>query len=477
MTLEARGRHPRSTVELSARLANGSGEGSLHLHVASPSSLLRGRVPDGLDLAHAALDLRARGTWRGLDGDAPSLDHHVESSLTRVSFERPGVTAQVPRLALTLDHQGRGAVHRATARVVIDAPTLDGAELEAPLTVGAEASLHLGARTAHLEATMGGPRELSLRLRADATLEADGSVQHTEQLELARFGALSGLVPTRIRDEHRVAIHPLALTVEGHGRLGRVVAPDLSGLVEWDGTLQQSLTARLSGLRYRPDGVRLVVPEVRVTAEIDERPDALAVRAVLDLPRLDFEDPTAHWTVHGARQNLRLRSRGPLSAGRLVLEVDGTMDRVEQDLFEAYPMEELSLAARFRMDGFEEMRLRRLTLSNPRGGTHIELSKTLDRVRATVDGSTERGWVRGSQLLVLRGRVEQDLARIDGAPERLRARPARGALRAHVWRRLAVSRRRDGEPPRRRSGAARERAGARGPRRTRPAGGGHRVDA
>lgn len=419
MTLTARGNLPHTTLEIAARLADGAGDGTLHAHVAPLSALAPGAVPEGLDLTHAALDVRARGRWSGLAGRAPVLDHHVEVSLTRTEYEQPGLTLELPRVGLTLDHHGRGDDHRVTARVVLDPPRIDGQRLEQAIVLTTEASLDVGRWAGHLESVVGGPGELAIRLRADAALDAEGTLRHTERLTLSGLGPLAGLIPTGVRDEHPIALDPLILSLEGSGNLTRIPGADLSRMAEWDGTLQQNLALTLTGVRYTPEGTSVVVPEVRLSAEVQETPDALSVEASLELPRLDLEDPSAHYTLLGTRQNVHVRSQGPLSEGRLVVEMDGTIERVEQDLLAAYPMEDLSLTARFRMDGFESMELRRFTLVNARGGTRLELSKTLDRVRAAVD-DTERG--RGSQHLVLRGELHQELSRLDAAPELLRAR-------------------------------------------------------
>lgn len=418
VSITARSAHPHLDLELIARSADGHGEGTVTLRAQPAGALLR-PLPEGLDLDRAALDVRARATWHGLDARAPSIDQHVEASLTQVAFARPGVRLDAPRVALTLDHRARGPVHDATARVLIDPPTIDDALLEGALELRAEARLDRAARAVHVDARVTGPRELAVALRADGTFDADGTLHHTAQLELARLSALEGLVPASTRVSHPLDYHALAMTMQGSGRIPHFATPALDALVEWSGTLQQSLTATVSGLRYTPEGVVLTVPELQLRADIDETPDSLGVVGHVDVERLDFEDPSAHWTVRGVSQNLRLRSRGPLSQGRLVLELDGGIRRVQQDLIPAYPMAELALTARFRMDGFESMELRRLSLVNPRGGTQLELRKTLDRVGAAVDG--ERSDLRGSQHLVLSGRLEQDLARIDRAPGLLRA--------------------------------------------------------
>ncbi|MBX3270618.1 MAG: hypothetical protein KF729_10170 [Sandaracinaceae bacterium] len=431
VALSARGRFAPLTLEASARLAGGAGEVSVHasatpLHALLAALLGPSGVPGGVDLHRSGLELTLRGTYRGLDTDAPVLDHQLRGDLRALELRHPGVEVALPHAGLTVTHHGAGDAHRLELRASFDRLAIDGETLSRPITIEATARGDLAAHDAHVEATLGGPGALRGQLVLDARAPAGGDLQISERVTLSGLGAVAGLIPTRIRDAHPVDHDALALEVTGEGTLVGFLAPDRSGPSQaWDGAFRHRGEATLRGVRYHPEGLTIAAPEVRLTLDSSGDDDHLFAEATLRVPRLDYEDATHHVVVHDGLQRLHVRTEGELThGGRVVVETDGRLARVEQDFLPAYPMEDVSLEARLCVDALDSLELERLVLDNPRGGTRLELSKRLARSRAvdTESASGERRRVRGGQYVSLRGQLVQDLARIDGSPETLRAR-------------------------------------------------------
>ncbi|MBX3246663.1 MAG: hypothetical protein KF901_05715 [Myxococcales bacterium] len=443
-TLRVRGRLASAyTLDVGARLADGAAEADAHLHVAPLGALgALVELPESVRLAEGTLDLRARGRYGALESADPSLSHHLELVVERIGVREEGADLHLPRVALTVDHQGRGASHEAQLRLRVASPRLNDETLSGELTLRADARLDGAAQRAHVEVRAAGLGELELEATLDAHGEAGGRVRHTERVITRGLDGLTALLPPSVRAGLDVDLARIGVEIEGGGTLDHVVDLRAGGVdpaLAREAAFEQELRAHVTGVRYAPEGLKVEVPETRF--ELRARGDVARVVAEVDLhvPLVDVEDSLHHVTLHGAEQQLRFESRGPLEDAHFDVHVDAQLARVEQDFSPVYPMEQVVLGIDFGMSGLDAMELRRLELVNARAGTRLELSKTLTRSRAVEvdlaasadglpadlatngDGPARRA-ARGGEHLVLRGQLTQDLSRLDAAPDALRAR-------------------------------------------------------
>jgi hypothetical protein len=408
--LRASGRLAPFEVDLDLALRGGDGEGSATLRV-EPARALASFVslPEGLDLDRATISLDARGQWRGLASASPALEHHATLDAHRVSWARPDVTLAMPHVRSVMAHEGRGTRHEATLSLTVAPPTLDGVTLDRPFTL--EARGELDGVLGRLEARADGPGGLAMRGDANVAMGA-GEVRHDERLALAGLGVLGLLIPAHVRDAHPLDVDAISLELRGEGSVSELDADEP--------LLRQLVWGTVRGLRYHPEAITIASPEVQVEVDLERRGARVGAEVRLAHDRVEIEDPVHHHlTVHGLTERVAITSS---EAGRVGLEIAGRIERVETDFAPAYPMEDLTLGGHVTIDGGRSVEIEDLVFENPRGGTRVALTKTMSRApRGAREGDEGQGVRRGDRML-LRGQLEQDLARIDAAPDRLRAR-------------------------------------------------------
>ncbi|MCU0671305.1 MAG: hypothetical protein MUE69_00785 [Myxococcota bacterium] len=424
-----------------ARFDRGAGELDVELRGRTVAMIAPLLGLDELALERARANLTLHGTYAGLDRADPTIAHRGELRLRRIGLRGEGGAPLVfPRIVATLDHTARAAIHDATLRLEIEPPTLGEETLPHGVTLVTTARADLQALSIHTETRSENAGDMSFALDVDANLEADGTLVHRERLVAEGLRGLSQWLPPE------VPVRVDSAQIDGEGRVLHAIdaaAP----------SFEQTVAARLATVSYAEGEVRATLPEVRFEAQLRGDPSGHSGESAVHLPLVDVLDGLHHVTFHGAEQRVRWASRGPIeddstgSAGSaadfaLDVHIDSELARVEQDFVAAYPMEGVTLDVDLAIDGARSVRMDHFALVNERGGTRLEMNKTLDRgssfaLDASEDamatdeavegdlaheGVAVRRTARRGESLVLRGRLEQDLSRLDGAPEDLVAR-------------------------------------------------------
>lgn len=414
---------------LRARFDRGAGELDVELRGRTVAMLGPLLGMDELALERARARMNLHGTYAGLDRANPTITHRGELTLRRIGFRgESGAPLVFPRIIATLDHRARAAIHDATLRVEIEAPTLGEETLPHGVTLVTTARADLDALTMHTETRSENAGEMSLSLDVDASLDENGTLVHRERLVAEGLRGLAAWLPLDLHARVESA------QLEGEGRVHHAIDAATP-------TFEQSVAVRLGELTYVDGELRATLPEARFEAQLRGDPSAYSGESAVHLPLVDVLDGMHHVTFHGAEQRVRWVSRGPIDSLALDVHVDSQLARVEQDFVPSYPMEDLTLDIDLAIDGLRSVRMDHFALVNARGGTRLEMNKTLDRGRSyAIDGDAEgmstddavendlarvgaeARVARRGEHLVLRGRLEQDLARLDGAPEELVAR-------------------------------------------------------
>lgn len=414
---------------LRARFDRGAGELDVELRGRTVAMLGPLLGMDELALERARARMNLHGTYAGLDRANPTITHRGELSLRRFGFRgETGAPLVFPRITATLDHRARATLHDATLRVEIEAPTLGEETLPHGVTLVTTARADLDALTIHTETRSENAGEMSLSLDVDASLDASGTLVHRERFVAEGLRGLAAWLPPDLHARVESA------QLEGEGRVHHAIDAATP-------TFEQTVAVRLGGLTYVDGELRATLPEARFEAELRGDPSAYSGESAVHLPLVDVLDGMHHVTFHGAEQRVRWVSRGPIESLALDVHVDSQLERVEQDFVPTYPMEDLTLDIDLAIDGLRSVRMDHFALVNARGGTRLEMNKTLDRGRSYAIDANAEGMstdeavendlahegaearvARRGEHLVLRGRLEQDLARLDGAPEELVAR-------------------------------------------------------
>ena len=414
-TLHATGRLAPFRIDLEGRLAQGEVDADLQVRVDALGrswAAITPADPQVLDLSRAGLDLRAKAAWRGLESATVKLDHHVEVAISDIGTSLQGVRAELPRVELVFDHRRSEQDHIGEVRARVIDPVVNDLPIAGSFMVDAELELDDRGGMQRLRSTLSGPQSWGLHADLSADLRDPEVVRHTERLAVAHVDRLIAAVPELARHARDLELADTSIELEGEGTIGGRRQAGLE--------LNQHASVTVRGLRYAPEGLLVALPQMRVELEATGTSEALSTKARLDLPRVDIEDRQYHLTLHEAKQQLDITVVGLDATPSVSVDVDGRIARVEQDVWSVYPMEDLSLTGRLLVEGPGHVELDRFVIENALGGTRLELHKQLGELGRARAGDTARA-TRGRHL-ALRGRIVQDLARLDAAPHLLRAR-------------------------------------------------------
>ncbi len=461
---EARGEAPPTfedgprerTLRAGVRAHFDRGAGELDVELRGRTVAMIGPLlgMDELALERARANLTLHGTYAGLDRADPTIAHRGELRLRRIGLRGEGGAPLVfPRIVATLDHTARAAIHDATLRLEIEPPTLGEETLPHGVTLVTTARADLNALSIHSETRSENAGDMSFALDVDANLETDGTLVHRERLVAEGLRGLSQWLPPEL------PVRVDSAQIDGEGRVFHAIdaaAP----------SFEQTVRVAASSLRYRErGGIRVRVPKVLVSSTLrgDER--SLAGEAALEITTIDVVDGLHRVTATDTRQALRFESQGSPENRRTTLHTEGSIGLVEQDFVPAYPMEAITLVGDVTTDR-RSFRIDRLVLANERGGTRLELSQEVERIgldheealarqaaerarraatpltpeeqareerraqrraeRAAREAAEGRGppppvETAAPVRVTMRGRLQQDLARLDGAPSALAA--------------------------------------------------------
>ncbi|MCB9614781.1 MAG: hypothetical protein H6722_20270 [Sandaracinus sp.] len=409
---------------------------------------------DELALERARARATLHGTYANLDRDEASIAHRGELRLRRIGYRgQKGEPLVFPRIVATLDHRARGVVHDATLRLELEAPTLGEETLPHGITLVTTARADLRALSVHTETRSEDAGEIQLALDVDASLDEEGSIVHREHLVASGLHGLAAWMPPNLPARLDSA------EVEGEGHVFHAIDAQAP-------TFEQTMRVAASSFAY-VDGERLQleIPKLLFAGKL--RGDATGYEgdADVELTTLDATQGLYRLTVHDTRQLVHFASKGSGRTWRGTLHTEGSVGEVEQDFVPAYPMASIALVADVAADS-RSMRLEQLVLTNERGGTRLELQQSFERIgmdheealarrqaelerRAATpltpeeQAREERRRIRRAERdareaaapprrpapapatparVVLTGRLEQDLARLDGAPRELSAR-------------------------------------------------------
>ncbi len=408
-----------------------------------------------LKLVDSAASLRATVALTGLAGalrvvsDATARVDHVDVVVNGHALRAPYVSAVVHH---TLDHDG--GHHTATARVtaadpgvevervghdvVVDmagdlrVPTLSG-ELRVSAAAG-EVAVLLGALQLRppSESSSPSPSSPSSSPSPAASGEvAQGGrvVTHELQLGLQHLDAVAALVPLGLRDAAALDLRQLSVGLTSSGQTSGF--DDDTGAIAgaWPRRLSgaHTLRVRLANLRSSPHKTLLEVPEATLSAQLGLRDGAMEGQVLLEVPQGTLAIDAQEYLLTDLDQRVHITSTGPIVDGQVQLTLDGAVGRLEQNLYRPYPVEDATVTGHIHFEGTSSIVIDDLIIANPRGGTRLLLEKRLgsadgrkkiDDVDRERDDDSDRDGdddlaAGAGQRLMMTGRLDQDLARLD----------------------------------------------------------------
>jgi hypothetical protein len=429
-TLDGRFALPPLTGELSARLEGRGARAHLSGRAASLGAL-GALVPADLgltvDLSRTGLELEADAALADLAAPDRHLEARASMTLRALDARRGPVHLSAARASLATALVRHAGEDTARVSLTVDAPAVDDALLPGALVLDADAQLQRRAGQGRLQLTLsalGDPRVTSsLRFRR----ASDGVVHHEVSADVRALGPLAPLAAAVSGTPSAFDLERLGAHLEARGHTQGLLDAALTPVDGWragsDTALQASLT--LTDVVHRDDGEAVQAPRVEVHLDAGVLHGEVELSSRIEVPRVDADLGQQHATLSGVHQALSVRSAGTPDAGLLHLRLEAAVDDVDQNVLPAWRPDDLRVTGEARVDRLSALSVDRLVLESPHAGTRLTLTKRLAAERAPprAPGATAPAlWDPGGQRFRMEGRLEQDLARLDGAPGALVAR-------------------------------------------------------
>lgn len=380
-------------------------------------------LPEGVQLELADTGLGLEATVRKEGG---ALVSELHLALQSVAGALSGRTLAARSIDLRAQHRGAGGADALQATLTVQRPAVAGEALEGPLVVTLDGSLDpskgAGALTTRLTALA--KQELDARLTF--TRAASGRVSHRLLLDTGNLGPLLPLVTAWRAKEPEVDFTKLGVHLEARGTTTSFLDERLRPDPEWEAHTDstQHLSIALTNVGHHTEGERLQVPSATLELDVALHHGAVHVEGQVEVPRAELELGHQHATLTGLHQKVTLDSDVHPTEGLTRVSFQGSLDALEQNVFAAWVPEQVRLDGAARVERLSSVIVDSFLLQSSRAGTRLTLTKRL-RARDTVASAAQGGdalLAVGGQRFLLEGRLEQDLARLDGDPGAFRGR-------------------------------------------------------
>jgi hypothetical protein len=177
-----------------------------------------------------------------------------------------------------------------------------------------------------------------------------------------------------------------------------------------------ALAFLLKGLKVTSGEIRVDVPELGVTSRIDAREAEVEASLVLAQPSLAVKSGTQAFAASTIAAEARVRLPRDQGFRQATVSLSASVAEASQDLWAPYPVKGLALSARADVSP-GVLRLDKLVLDHPGGGTRLELSADAEAASSGNTGAGDAGGTLRPRSLRIEGSLDQDLGAINGAPD------------------------------------------------------------
>lgn len=382
----------------------------------APVAPLAEGVPN-LRIALDRMGLRAslRGRVFGLSA-RPHIEQDLSATFTAVegTFGKHKFGAE--SLAAEVGANGHLGDLRLTVR-------LDGLGLRlnkaGPLRVSAvgEARWNSQAPTMRLNLDVGGKQSKIVGFQAEIGLsERTKGLSWQADASLRNLDNLAPLLPGELAKH--IGLGSLAAKLSSKGRLAGVFEKGFRITRDPLRNAQGEIAAHLelTGLGYYGEKVEIDLKQVTANVEASKTGEHWVIAANLSYPSLRFDQRVRRFEVEGVKHSLLVEGEGDPSEGDVKVSLENTVDRLRQDVFEAYQVGQAFLRARLRISALNAVRIDEITFENPLGGTRLEANIAIDELSKGTLSRGRSAWelILGRRSLALSGTLEQ---RLDALPQ------------------------------------------------------------
>jgi translocation and assembly module TamB len=365
----------------------------------------------GIRLERTGMEASVSGRYRNLGRTGKlELVHTVAATLSRFRMQRPGLALESPLIELRAEHNGLDTSHKLAVELDLGRARLNGrpVDINPRLTAGAaytEAAMH-----AHADFGMGPAVALSIQATFDPS---SGWLTHRSRIAIDRATVLNAWIPKQIREQYPIDWARFTGSLEQEGRVhGLFVmrdsrkAPALT-----DGPLnslaaEQTITLEAHGVAVYDGTMAMDLPQCSLRMSGSQRAGRLTGSADLKAPRLKIIHHGGDVHVAAVTQHVDFSADSNPVDGDVELRMTLALQHVRQNYLPFYPISDVTISGRAHLSRLETFVLDDFTLHNKGGGTHITLSKSVNRAGLSPSSGTSRQSLRE---LTLTGRLTQSL--------------------------------------------------------------------
>jgi hypothetical protein len=361
------------------------------------------------------------------DPAASSARLDLDASLPAVSI-MGDTSFSAPRLRMKLLSRGGGKTFEADLGLDLASFSTGGHRHDARLGVKLVAQADLRSPRLAIDMDVSGPKgpdiDLSLAGGFDKSRK---TIDWNASVELKKLGVLGSLLPGRLRRQHRLDWKALRFTLKSQGSLAGVVdrfkggtVPVLAADALEKASGSQRLRLGIHGLDYRSGDLIAGTPNLTLTFDSSQNGGPLRADLGMHTDRLSVQTDGDAIEVAGFSEKVSISSDGPLKSSRLNLEATTGIQSLTPALVAGYPVERASLSVKGHVDKLASVRVERIELVNPAGGTHLKMQVAMDRWLGMHMPAAAGAHIPGRRALTLTGSLVQDLDAIEVAGDTIR---------------------------------------------------------
>lgn len=365
----------------------------------------------GIRLERTGMKAAVSGRYRNLGRTGKlELTHTVAATLSRFRMQRPGLALESPLIELRAEHHGLDTSHSLAVEIDLGRARLNDLPVDTTPRLTAGATYTEAAMRAHANFRMGPAVALSVQATFDPS---SGWLAHRSRVAIDRATVLSAWIPKQVREQYPIDWSHFSGSFEQEGRVqGLLVmrnnqkAPALTDSPLGSLVAEQSIALDIHRFTFDDGTMAVDLPQCSLRMAGSHRAGRLTGSADVNAPRLTVVHNGNEVHVTTLTQHLDFNADSTPVDGDVELRMAWALRNVRQEYLPFYPISDVTISGRAHLTRLDTFVLDDFTLHNKGGGTHITLSKSLNRAGASPSSGTSGQSLRE---LTLTGRLTQSL--------------------------------------------------------------------
>lgn len=365
----------------------------------------------GIRLERTGVETSVFGRYRNL-GRTGKLEllHTVTATLSHFRMQRPDLAIDTPLIKLRAEHHGLDTSHTLAVEIDLGRARFNDLPADTNPRLTAGAIYTEAAMRAHADFKMGPAVALSIQATFDPS---SGWLTHRSRIAIDRATVLSAWIPKQVREQYPIDWSRFTGSLEQEGRVQGLFVmrnnqktPTLTDSPLGSLVAEQSIALDIHRFTFDDGAMTVDLPQCSLRMAGSHRAGRLTGSVDLNAPRLTAVHNGNEIHVDAVTQHVDFNADSTPVDGDVELRMAWALRNVRQDYLPFYPISDVTISGRAHLTRLETFILDDFTIQNKGGGTHITLSKSLNRAGASPSSGTSGQSLRE---LTLTGRLTQSL--------------------------------------------------------------------